>query len=90
MRDKLIDVLKSDKSRIMMNYLRKEFDGGHWSPIGAYNAEKDMFLVIDVERCVCALSIRERLKLNPTKEGQARMRMAGIRVNADIIHAIFW
>lgn len=50
MRDALIDALKSDDTRIMMNYLRKEYNGGHWSPIGAYNADKDMFLVVDVER----------------------------------------
>lgn len=61
MRDALIDALKSDDTRIMMNYLRKEYNGGHWSPIGAYNADKDMFLVVDVERCawLCLKSTRE-------------------------------
>ena len=40
-------------SRILVNYHRAEIrqhGGGHWSPLVAYNAEKDSFLVMDVAK----------------------------------------
>lgn len=43
----------SGGSRILVNYHRAEMGqrgGGHWSPLVAYNAEKDSFLVMDVAK----------------------------------------
>lgn len=47
------DALRSPDSYLVINYLRKAIrqeSGGHISPIGAYHAGEDRFLVLDVAR----------------------------------------
>lgn len=52
-RTALIDVLKQPYSRVIINFdrrtLRQE-GGGHFSPLGAYSADYDAFLVMDVAK----------------------------------------
>jgi hypothetical protein len=52
MREALVRALRQKDVRVLANYLRREFDGGHWSPLAAYNADADMFLIADVERFI--------------------------------------
>lgn len=45
--------LKRRQNFVIVNYLRKEIgqkEGGHISPIAAYNAQSDRFLILDVSR----------------------------------------
>lgn len=52
-RQQAIDRLKSGKGFILINYLRRSIgqeSGGHISPIGAYHAESDSFLILDVSK----------------------------------------
>lgn len=52
-RDLLIAALKNPNQCVLALYQRKELKqegGGHWSPIGAYDAESDSFLILDVAR----------------------------------------
>lgn len=45
--------LKQPENFVIVNYLRKEINqekGGHISPIAAYNAQADRFLIMDVSR----------------------------------------
>jgi hypothetical protein len=45
--------LKQDKNFVVVNYSRRAIGqegGGHISPLAAYNAEKDEFLILDVSR----------------------------------------
>jgi len=52
-RDLLIAALKNSNQCVLALYQRKELQqvgGGHWSPIAAYDAESDSFLILDVAR----------------------------------------
>ncbi|PJD95906.1 MAG: glutathione gamma-glutamylcysteinyltransferase [Parachlamydia sp.] len=52
-RDLIISALKNPNQCVLALYQRKELQqegGGHWSPIAAYEAESDSFLVLDVAR----------------------------------------
>lgn len=49
----MISALKNPNQCVLALYQRKEImqeGGGHWSPIAAYDAESDSFLVLDVGR----------------------------------------
>ena len=48
-----ISVISDDDHFILVNYLRKAIgqqEGGHISPLGAYDADTDRFLILDVSR----------------------------------------
>ena len=51
-RDKVISFLRDAKASIIVNYYMESLGyinlRGHFSPLGAYHAEQDMFLVLDV------------------------------------------
>ena len=52
-RDILLDALHDKHARVMINYDRPAMDQsgyGHFSPIGAYNHKKDLFLIMDVAK----------------------------------------
>ncbi|MEQ6917040.1 phytochelatin synthase family protein [Halomonas aquatica] len=52
-RDAAITQLKDDDHFILVNYLRKAIgqeEGGHISPLGAYDEDTDRFLILDVTR----------------------------------------
>lgn len=54
-RSKLTKALKNSHSRVLVNFLRKSFEqpgGGHISPVSAYDASSDSFLVMDVNPSV--------------------------------------
>ena len=49
----LVAALEEDDSRVIINYDRGgigqgDFGHGHFSPLGAYNSERDAFLILDV------------------------------------------
>lgn len=51
----VVDALMDPQSRVLLNYDRGgigqgPLGHGHWSPLGGYNAEKDMFLIMDVAK----------------------------------------
>lgn len=49
----LISALKNPHQRVLVNYHRKELQqigAGHWSPMAAYDADSDSFLILDVSR----------------------------------------
>ena len=49
----LIDVLKSDNERVIVDFDRRVLDQagkGHFSPLAAYHADEDRFLLMDVAR----------------------------------------
>lgn len=53
MRNDIIPLLEKDSGRVLVNFERSvlhEEGGGHWSPLAAYNAEIDAFLVLDVAK----------------------------------------
>lgn len=53
MRQDLKEAIESDDARVMINYNRvsaNQVGGGHWSPLGSYNVERDAFLVMDVAK----------------------------------------
>jgi len=53
LKEVVIDALQDPHSRIMLNYKRGgigQDGGGHFSPLGAYNAQEDMFLIMDVAK----------------------------------------
>jgi len=52
-RDLFISALKNPNQYLLALYQRKNLQqegGGHWSPIAAYDAESDSFLILDVAR----------------------------------------
>lgn len=52
-RREAVDLLKSGEGFVLVNYLRRSIgqqSGGHISPIGAYHASSDSFLVLDVSK----------------------------------------
>lgn len=53
MRFEIQTALLNPYARVLINYDRKgigQTGGGHFSPLGAYNAETDSFLIIDVAK----------------------------------------
>jgi hypothetical protein len=53
LRNELIEYLEKENHFVIVNYYRDtigQVGGGHFSPIAAYNKEKDMFLIMDVSR----------------------------------------
>lgn len=53
MREKIVAALNNPNQVVLALYHRKQLDqvgGGHWSPIAAYDANSDSFLVMDVAR----------------------------------------
>jgi hypothetical protein len=55
LKDMVVDALMDENSRVVLNYDRGgigqgPFGHGHWSPIGAYNAKIDAFLIMDVAK----------------------------------------
>ena len=52
-RTRAVDYLGHDDHHVVVNYSRAALDqagGGHISPLGAYDAESDRFLILDVSR----------------------------------------
>ena len=52
-RDLIVLALKNPNQSVLALYQRSELNqegGGHWSPIAAYDAESDSFLILDVAR----------------------------------------
>lgn len=52
-RTQAIRILSSENEFLVVNYLRSELGqetGGHISPVAAYDADTDMFLILDVAR----------------------------------------
>ena len=52
-RSAAVDAINDDDGFVIVNYLRKAIGqeaGGHISPLGAYDADTDRFLILDVSR----------------------------------------
>jgi len=53
LKETIVNAMMDPEQRVIVNFHRTgigEVGGGHWSPIGAYNKEKDMFLLLDVAK----------------------------------------